>query len=70
MTNNHNSKFGGYTYQKPLFMSTLFIFALKLTFPQALVFLRCASAIAHHHSPKMILSALCSTPKSGKIIHN
>ena len=32
---------------------------------------RHVSAIAHHHTPKMVLwSALCSTPKSGIIMHN
>ena len=29
--------------------------------------LRCASATAHHHTPKMDLSAIFSTPESGKI---
>ena len=30
-------------------------------------FLRCASTIAHHHTPKMVLrSVIFSTPKSGK----
>ena len=33
--------------------------------------LRCASVIAHHHTPILVLkSAIFSTPKSGKIIHN
>ena len=33
--------------------------------------LRCASATAHHHTPKIVLrSVIFSTPKSGKIIHN
>ena len=32
--------------------------------------LRCASAIAHHQTPKMALSVIFSTPESGNIIHN
>ena len=31
--------------------------------------MRRVSGIAHHHTPKMVLSAIFSSPKSGNIIH-
>ena len=52
---------------EPLFLRHLltqyFLFDFKLIMP---CLLRHMSAIAHHHTPKMVLSAIFSTPKSGK----